>query len=906
VTAPDVPARGIARHEVPEPLRNDVRLLGELLGRVLRESGGDELFEDVERLRELAIRAHDEPDSDAFARAEELVAGMSLDRAEQVARAFTCYFHLANLAEEFHRVRVLREREASLPPHQMAPDDSLPAAYAQLAAEVGEDEARSRLRRLEFRPVLTAHPTEARRRAVARAIRRIAALVAERDALKPGGVSLAENERRLLGEIDTLWRTSPLRATKPTVLDEVATVLDVFDATLADTLPAVYRRLDDWLLGERAGTTAPVVRPWARLGSWIGGDRDGNPNVTAEVTRAAAALASEHALAALEASAREAADGLSLDAGNAPASSALTALWQRQRALANALTGRIAAESPNEPHRRVLSVVAERIAATRRRDADLAYPDAAALEADLVVVQDSLVAAGAVREAYGRLQRLLWQVQTFGFHLAELEVRQHSAVHAAALADVEAHGLDGELSPQTLEVLDTFRAIGTVQHRFGVDAVRRYVVSFTQSVDDLAAVYQLAEYAHIGSDDVPVLDVIPLFETLADLRASVDILDGSLALPQVQRRLGQTGRHLEVMLGYSDSSKDAGPVSATLALDEAQREITAWARRHGIRLTLFHGRGGALGRGGGPANRALLAQPPDSVDGRFKLTEQGEVIFARYGDPTIAARHIEQVTAAMLLVDAPSVEQRNAEATRRFARLAATLDEASRQRYHALVRAEGFPEWFARVTPLEEVGLLPIGSRPARRGLTVSSLDDLRAIPWVFSWSQARINLAGWYGLGTALEQVGDAGLLREAYDEWPLFATVIDNVEMSLAKTDERIAASYLALGGRDDLTAAVLDEMSLTRRWVLVTTGSDAILAHRRVLGRAVALRSPYVDALSLLQLRALRGLRTGAADERTGAASGGVPGSAGEATERADDLRRLLLLTVNGVAAGLQNTG
>ena len=889
MTSSDVPSRGLARHEVPEPLRNDVRLLGGLLGRVLRESGGEGLFEDVERLRELAIRAHDEPDSDALDQAEKLVAGLDLSRAEQVARAFTCYFHLANLAEEYHRVRVLREREASLPPQQTAPDDSLPAAYEQLAAEVGQDEARAALQRLEFRPVLTAHPTEARRRAVARSIRRIAALVAERDALHPGGMTLAENERRLLAEIDALWRTSPLRASKPTVLDEVATVLDVFDATLADTLPAVYRRLDDFLLGDRAGTTAPVVHAWARLGTWIGGDRDGNPNVTAEVTRAAAALASEHALTALEASARAAADALTLDAGNAPPSSALVALWQRQRALADTVTARMAAESPNEPHRRVLLVVAERIVATRRRDADLAYPDAAALEAELGIVQDSLVKAGAPRAAYGRLQKLLWQVRTFGFHLAELEVRQHSAVHAAAIADVEKHSLDGVLQPQTLEVLDTFRAIGTVQRRFGVDAVRRYIVSFTQSVDDLAAVYKLAEYAYIGADrEMPVLDVVPLFETLADLRASVDILDGSLALPQVQRRLGQTGRHLEVMLGYSDSSKDVGPVSATLALDQAQREITAWAKRHGIRLTLFHGRGGALGRGGGPANRALLAQPPGSVDGRFKLTEQGEVIFARYGDATIAARHIEQVTAAMLLVGAPSVEKRNADATRRFASLARVLDEASREHFHALVRTQGFAEWFAQVTPLEEVGLLPIGSRPARRGLTVSSLDDLRAIPWVFSWSQARINLAAWYGLGTALDAVGDPELLRTAYEEWPLFNTLIDNAEMSLAKTDPRIAASYLALGGRDELAAAVLDELALTKRWVLVAIGADALLAQRRVLGRAVALRNPYVDSLSLLQLRALRGLRTG------------------EAPERADDLRRLLLLTVNGIAAGLQNTG
>jgi len=888
VTAPSDVPQGQANHEVPEPLRNDVRVLGEFLGRVLRETGGDDLLADVERLRELAIRAHNGPDPEALAQAEDLVAGFTLARAEQVARAFTCYFHLANTAEEYHRIRVLREREAKMLPHQLAPDDSLPAAVVKLAQEVGQDVARQRLAEMEFRPVLTAHPTEARRRAVSASIRRIANLVAERDSRSIGGMSLAENDRRLLGEIDTLWRTAPLREAKPTVLDEVRTVLTVFEATLADTLPDVYRRLDDWLLGDAAGTTAPAVRPFARLGSWIGGDRDGNPNVTAEITLQAAAMSSEKVLTELEASARRTARSLTLAAADTPASAALTALWESQVALSAPLGALISDDAPNEPHRQVVWFAAERLAATRVGDADLAYGSADELEADLSTVQRSLAEAGGTRSAYGELQRLLWQVQTFGFHLAELEVRQHSQVHAAALADIAANGIDGTLEPRTVEVLATFRALGEVQRRYGIKAARRYIVSFTQSPEHLSAVYELAEIAFAGADFVPVIDAIPLFETFADLEASIDILEAALAFPQVQRRLAENGRHVEIMLGYSDSSKDVGPVSATLTLDTAQRRITEWAHRHNISLTLFHGRGGALGRGGGPANRALLAQPPGSVDGRFKLTEQGEVIFARYGDPISAARHIEQVAAATLLAGAPSVEKHNAAAAERFADLAARLDQASRVRFHELVKAPGFPQWFAEVTPLEEVGLLPIGSRPARRGLSVESLDDLRAIPWVFSWSQARINLAGWYGLGTALDQVGDLEELREAYAQWPLFATMIDNVEMSLAKTDERIAQRYLALGDRADLAGQILDEMALTSRWVLLITNSDAILSRRRILGRAVQLRSPYVDALSLLQLRALRGLRTG------------------DAPEQADDLRRLLLLTVNGVSAGLQNTG
>jgi phosphoenolpyruvate carboxylase len=880
--------RGLARHDVPDALRNDVRLLGGLLGTVLREAGGDALLADVEQLRELTIRAHDETGTDALDQAEALVRSFSPARAEQVARAFTCYFHLANLAEEYHRVRILRARESALAPHQLAPDDSLPAAVAELANEIGLDAAIERLQALEFRPVVTAHPTEARRRAVAGAIRRISELLVDRDRLHVGGISLAENDRRLLAEIDALWRTSPLRAAKPMVLDEVHTVMAVFDATFFDVFPQVYRRLDDWLQGDAAGARAPVVRPFIRLGSWIGGDRDGNPNVTPDVTRAAAVIASEHVLLALEGSARRTGRALTHDGYGTPASPGLLTLWQQQRQLSETLTTRIASDSPNEPHRRALLVIAERIRATRRRNADLGYDRADQLAADLDVVQRSLVGAGAPRAAYGDLQQLIWQVQTFGFHLAELEVRQHSQVHAAALAEIAELGVDGRLSAGTVEVLDTFRAIAAVQRRHGVQAAGRYIVSFTQRPEHVAAVYELAALVFPDPDQSPVIDVVPLFETFADLGASVGVLEAMLELAPVQRRLASNGRRVEVMLGYSDSSKDVGPVAATLALDVAQLRITQWARRHRLALTLFHGRGGALGRGGGPANRALLAQPPGSVDGRFKLTEQGEVIFARYGDPVIAARHIELVAAATLLAGAPSVQRRNAAATARFERLAGTLADASRNRFYELVRADGFPGWFAEVTPLEEIGLLPLGSRPARRGLSVESLDDLRAIPWVFSWSQARVNLAGWFGLGTALEAVGDVAELRTAYAGWPLFATLIDNVEMSLAKTDERIAARYLALGDRPDLAELVLAEMGLTRRWVLAVTGSDSVLSRRRILGRAVELRSPYIDALSLLQLRALERLRGGAA-----------PGEI-------EDLRRLLLLSVSGVAAGLQNTG
>ncbi|GGR29536.1 phosphoenolpyruvate carboxylase [Agromyces mediolanus] len=882
----DPSARGAVSDRIDHELRAEVRLLGSLLGTVLAEAGGPALLDDVERLRALTIAAY-EGEGASLEDAEALVAAFTPARAEEVARAFTVYFHLANLAEEHHRVRVLRARDGA---DRDAPAESLGAAYDHLVAEIGEDAAAERLRRLRFHPVLTAHPTEARRRAVASAIRRVGELLAEREELLrlAPAADPAELDRRLAEQIDVLWRTSPIRTTRPTPLDEVRSAMNVFDQTLFEVVPRVYRQLDDRLQGREAGLAPAVAPAFVRLGSWIAGDRDGNPFVTAETTAAAAGIAAEHVLLGLERAATRVGRSLTLAEDGTPASPEVRELWAAQQRLAPEVTAGIGTRAPDEPHRRVLLVIAARLRATREGDATLAYASPEELLAELRLVQASLAAAGAHRSANGELQGLVWQVETFGFHLAELEVRQHSEVHRRVLAELAEAEPGAERSELAAEVLAVFRTIAELQRRGGLRAARRYIVSFTQSADDLANVFRLAEAA-LG-DEAPVLDVIPLFETFADLEASTDILDGMLQLPEVQRRLAETGRAVEVMLGYSDSSKDVGPVAATLALDAAQARIAAWAERNDIELTLFHGRGGALGRGGGRTNEAVLAQPPGSVDGRFKVTEQGEVIFARYGDPDIAARHLEQMAAATLLAGSPENEQRNREAAARFAGLAARLDEASRARFFALVKAEGFAPWFARVTPMEEVGLLALGSRPARRGLSVSSLEDLRAIPWVFAWTQARINLTGWFGLGTALAAVGEEELLRRAYREWPLFASMIDNVEMSLAKADDRLAERYLALGDRDELAALVLDELALTREWVLRASGHDELLAEQPVLQRAVRLRSPYVDALSLLQLRALRAVR----EEQ----------SAG-ATPDEHELR-LLLLAVNGIAAGLQNTG
>lgn len=880
----DLVGRFEAEQEIPERMRADVRMLGSLLGQVLRESGSTGLYEDVERLRIATIQAYTDETPEAFARAAAIADSFTVERAHEVARAFTAYFHLVNLAEEHQRVRILRERDGR--PDRERATDSVAAAFMRLAADVGDETALERLQSLRFHPVFTAHPTEARRRAVSSSIRRLAALLEEHDASLRNGADERRAERRMLEEVDALWRTAPLRPEKPSPTDEVRAVMAVFDETLYTAVPHVYRRVDDALQGPAAGGRAPVVRPFVRIGSWVGGDRDGNPFVTASVTRKAAKIASEHVLLGLERTTSRIGRTLTLDATTTPPSDALLALWQRLSAADEDAAADVAKRSPDEPHRRILLLLARKLSATRERDADLAYRDPEHFLADLRIVQDSLVQAGAPRQAYGHLQQLLWQVETYGFHLTELEVRQHSAVHAKVLAELDAGGPRGE---QAEEVLDVFRSVGFLQERYGPRAAGRYIVSFTQSAEDLANVHRLARHAAGPDGVVPVLDVIPLFETFADLQAAPRILAEIVEHPEFAARLEATGRRLEVMLGYSDSSKDVGPVAANLALYEAQAAISAWARENGIELTLFHGRGGALGRGGGPANSAILAQPPHSVDGRFKLTEQGEVIFARYGDPAIAMRHIDQVAAAILLASSPSNEERNRAAAERYAAVAATMDEASRARFFSLVKAPGFAPWFARVTPMEEIGLLALGSRPARRGLSVESLEDLRAIPWVFAWTQARINLAGWFGLGTALEAVGDEPLLQRAYDDWPLFRTLIDNVAMSLAKADDRIARHYLELGDRDDLAALVRDEMALTRSWVIRVTGGTELLGNKPVLQRAVKMRSPYVDALSLLQLRALRALRD-------------TPEGAPVDPEQ----QRLLLLSVSGVAAGLQNTG
>ena len=820
-----------------------MRLLGSLLGQVIADSGGASLLRDVERLRGLVIRARDDDREERDA--EKLVASWPLGRAEMVARAFTCYFHLANLAEEHHRARVIRDRDRGQAP--MA--ESLAATVAELRPQLGRKRFDRLVENLRVHPVFTAHPTEARRRAVVTAIRRVGEQLEKLDDPRTSNPERREAERRLIEEVDSLWRTAQVRSAHVTPLDEVRSLMAIFDETLFRMVPEVLRSFNTAL-----GRPAPA---FLRFGSWIGGDRDGNPAITAEVTAETMAIQSEHALLALEAVTNRIGRSLTADIETTPASIAL------RRRLARDST---------EPHREVLLDVAGRLRATRLGE-DGSYGCGEDLLRDLRTVRDSLVAAGATRLAAGELQHLIWQAETFGFHFAELEIRQHSHVHRQALSDP---------APDN-EVLKTMRTIAALQKRFGVEACSRYVVSFTRSAGDIAAVYELAHRA--VPSDPPALDVVPLFETLDDLANATHVLEEMLELEPVRRRIRSNDRRIEVMLGYSDSAKEAGPLPATLALHDAQAALTRWAKVNRLDLTIFHGRGGALGRGGGPANRAVRAQAPGSVNGHFKGTEQGEVIFARYGNRAIAQRHLEQVTSAVLEASVP----RSARSDRAlaFRGLAAAIDGPARAAYRRLVDADGFEEWFLKVSPIAELGRLRIASRPTRRA-PGHRLEDLRAIPWVFAWSQMRLNLPGWYGIGSGLD-AAPLRDLRRAYAQWPLFNAMLDNAEMSLAKTDRRIAERYLALGDRPDLAAMVLEEYDRTLEQVLAVTGHGRLLEDRRVLSWAIELRNPYVDALSHLQLRALRAMR----DAKTA---------------RSDRSRaeRMFQLTVNGIAAGLQNTG
>jgi phosphoenolpyruvate carboxylase len=893
--------RSIGTSGTGNVLGREVRLLGALLGEIIVEQAGREVFELVEatRLRAIAARRSGTGERVTFD-----VLPVDAETLEGVVRAFGLYFQLINLAEARDRVRRATRRARAT---------SGASEAVRLRTALRRPGAREALSRVRVHPVLTAHPTEARRRTVLVALRRVARLLERLDDPRLSPADDRDIRRQLREEISLLWRTAELRRGTPTPIDEVRTAMVVFDETLYRLVPRLYSLVDTLLPGARSPRVRELEPPAApaflRFGSWIGADRDGHPAVTAEVTEETLRIQADHVLRGHEAVAIRLSQTIAPKVrGDAVPATLVHRLIADELAMPD-LARSLAERFPDEPFRQRLAFVAERLRHTRvrllgeRRGATTpGYSNPAELVGELVEIQHALDAASLPRAAWGEVHDFVWQVQTFGFHLATLELRQHAAVHRRALASRDG-GADGpdEPQPRREEVLETFRAMARMQRQFGPDAVARYIVSFTSSASDVTDVLDLA--ADAGAADL-VLDVVPLLESSEALTDARPIVESLLADPRYRDHLRGRNDRQEVMLGYSDSTKESGYVAANWLLHRAQADLAAVAARHEIELTLFHGRGGAIGRGGGQLGLAVAAQPPGSVDGRLKLTEQGEVIWTRYGDPEIALQHLETLTAAA--IDSLVGPEAAAEDPAHGLVVMEALATEARRAYRALVYDDpGFPGFFGRMTPIDEITALQLGSRPARRAARDQrSIDDLRAIPWVFAWSQARVVLPGWFGFGTALEAFGRSessadARLTELYEGWPFFRSIVDHARLALGRADMALARGYArlamepgdaerwsAIEAEHDRTVAALDRLPPS------PAASAADRAEADALRRSAVLRAPYVDTLSVVQLELLRTLR-----ER-------------EARDPADPtlpvIRPLIALTISGLSAALQGTG
>jgi phosphoenolpyruvate carboxylase len=879
-----------------KPLRDDVRLLGELLGDVLRAHEGEALFQEVERVRALSKRARAGSDADFETLAREL-SQLPVDSALPLARAFAHFLNLANIAEQHHRIR--RRREYRRDPTARPQRGSCEDGFSRLIADgIAPERLHDAVCSLRIELVLTAHPTEVSRRTLVQKYNRIAAGL---DALDRTDLIPVERDTltaSLLREVTAAWGTAEVRPERPSVLDEVRAGLIVFEHSLWHALPH-YLRVVDRALAARTGRGLPPGSAPIRFGSWIGGDRDGNPNVTAEVTRRTCLL---HRWMAADLYLRE------IDA------------LRDELSLANAAEDvRRLSGDAREPYREVLRGVRTRLVATRgwieaslQGTADLGPPADAYLRVDdLAAVLDacdaSLRSTGFDVLADGRLLDLRRRLSVFGLVLARVDVRQDSARHNEALSAItRALGLGAyeeweeparieflmrelvgsrPLTPKQLdasadvqETLDTFRAVADLP----VDSLGAYVITMASAASDVLAVMLLQKEAGVASP----LRVVPLFETSRDLENAGRVLDQLLSLDWYRDRIH--GRQ-EVMIGYSDSAKDVGRLAASWDLYKAQEEIVATCRRHGVRVTLFHGRGGSVGRGGGPTHMAIMSQPAGSIDGTLRVTEQGEMLQALFGLPDIALRTMEVYTSGTLEAWLTPAPPASPEWRACMDRLRDTAREAFRGIVHEHPR---FVEYFHAATPEAELSEMNIGSRPARRKTPDSDagVKSLRAIPWQFAWTQTRLLLGAWLGAGDALARAlarGEHEQLRTMYEHWPYFRSVIELIEMALAKSDARIAAEYdrrLVPADLQPLGAELRARLARVINGVLEVTGRHALLESNPVLRRSIDVRNPYVDPINLVQIELLRRLRA-QEDERVKAA---------------------LLVTINGVAAGMRNTG
>jgi phosphoenolpyruvate carboxylase len=912
------------------PLVDDIRLLGRILGDVIREQEGKAAFELVERVRQLSVAYRLKSDAQAGRALDRLLKNLSGDQTVSVIRAFSYFSHLANIAEDRHHVRRRDHHERQGHLHE----GSLTMTMERLAqAGIRATEIASTLARAYISPVLTAHPTEVQRKSILDAERAIAELVEQRDALHTERERV-ENEALMRARVLQLWQTRMLRTAKLTVADEIENALSYYRSTFLRQIPRLYRDIEQALPGHQ-------IASFFRMGNWIGGDRDGNPFVTADTLRMALARQSETVLRFYLTEAHELGAELSISATLAPVSADML---------------KLAAHSPDhnvhredEPYRRALIGMYARLAATLElftgtealRHAvapQNPYLSADEFLHDLRIIDASLAAHNAQALSRPRLQPLMRAVQVFGFHLATVDLRQSSDKHEAVVAELlRVAKVEADYSALTEEArralllrelndarplrvraanyselavseLAIFEAAVEMLARYGREALRHYIISHTEDVSDLLEVMLLLKEVGLlrGTlDEGATSDLIvsPLFETIGDLRNAAPIMRAYYALPGITALMKRSGAEQDIMLGYSDSNKDGGSFTSNWELYRAEIDLVALftelGREHGIRLRLFHGRGGTVGRGGGPSYQAILAQPPGTVNGQIRLTEQGEVIASKYAHPEIGRRNLETLVAATLEA---TLLHPTKSAPKSFLDAAAAISDASFKAYRKLVyETPGFTEYFFSATPIREIAELNIGSRPASRKAT-RAIEDLRAIPWSFSWGQCRVGLPGWCGFGSAIEAYlgTDAkqrkerqALLQRMHKQWPFFGTLLSNLDMVIAKSDLAIAARYVELVEDKKLGKRIFGliraEWQRTSDALELITGETLRLASNPSLARSIEHRFPYLDPLNHLQVELMRRYR-----HRTE----GDPGNA--------RVQRGIHISINGVAAGLRNTG
>jgi len=923
------------------PLRRDVRSLGTLLGDVLREQAGEDLFDHVEALRQGTIKRRDAEAGDQVeeaarhaATALELVHSLPVERAILLTRAFAFYFELINLAETNHRKR--RRIALRLSGQAGRQRGSLAGTLSEMKrVGIGAEEALDWLKRVLIVPVFTAHPTEVARRSVMFKRRRIGDFLATLDRIPVPEQDLARLEQLVLAEITSLWQTDEVRSRRPTVYDEIKMGLDYYDVSIFETLPSLYREISEALKASYGLEIETLALPQVLVfGSWIGGDRDGNPFVTPQVTRDAIQLARGHLLTYYQGQLQQIIDLLTTSAQQRPVSEDLLARLQAYVAQVHTPEAQVFGEQYEfEYYRRFVICLKARVQRTMEQRGSIsaampvtsytlaqgeeqlaqvlpAYCNVEEFLSDLEALRSSLQQNRGVRIARTLIDPLILQVRTFGLHLHTLDIRQHARVLATALkeaiADTMADSLPGGLSAETASVLETFRVVAEVKRGCSPEAIRQYVISGASTVEDVLTVVRLARLGGVqveGSGRDPGLMPVPLFESIDDLRQAPAVCSELWARPDYRKLMATWDNWQEVMLGYSDSNKDGGMLTSTWEIFRAHRDLHVVAREAGVKLRLFHGRGGTVGRGGGPTHRAIFAQPMDSFDGQLRITEQGEVLNFKYADEVLAERNLELMIAASIdALARPNARDPQGHFTGVLKpEWEAALDRLSEISFayykKHILEDPGVLKYFEQSTPMGELENAKIGSRPSRRKAS-PKLTDMRAIPWVFGWTQSRLLVPAWFGVGFALEEyltqphesgVAPLELLQTMAREFPLFIDLLRNVEMALGKVDLATARLYSSLVPDTRLRERVYDlfeaEFHRTVRHLLAVLRQTELLEKNQVLAHSIRLRNPYVDPMHLIQVDMLRRKRAG---------------------EDTPEVNRAIAATISGISAGLRNTG